>query len=170
MRGGCQWDLCRASSEPSRCLAPVARTGGSGLGWGGVVHGGRAAGPVSISRGTPSATRGAGGLPSSLLAYCRGKAPKTNFTGEVSTAASPASLPRACPTFTGSFLEQSLTPQLAGLLPARAGAQTPSSLPPPPSCLLGPWGLRWGWGGPKGKQLLPSLPASGDHHTPSLEA
>ena len=25
-------------------------------------------------------------------------------------------------------------------------------------------------GGPKGKQLLPSLPASGDHHTPSQEA
>lgn len=165
--GGCQWDLCRASSEPSRCLAPVARTGGLG---GGVVHGGRVPGPVSISRGSQSVTRGAGGHPSSLLAYCRGKAPKTNFTGEVSTAAFPASLPRACPTFTGSFLEQSLTPQLASCSRGRAGALTRPSLPPPPSCLLGPWGLRWGWGGPKGKQLLPSLPASGDHHTPSLEA
>lgn len=68
---------------------------------------------------------------------------------------------------------QSPLPQAARLSQGQCLRLTLSSLPPPPSCLLGPWGPRWGQGcggGPKGKQLLPSLPASGDHHTPSLEA
>lgn len=78
---------------------PVSGTRGPDWGSGrrGVVHGWRIAGPVSRSCGFQSVHRGAGGLPSSLISYCREKSPQTNFTGEVSAAAFPAPLAKGLP-------------------------------------------------------------------------
>lgn len=77
------------------------------------------------------------------------------------------------PRLRGSVLGQSPLPQPAWVNLGQCLLSDPV-LPAPTSILFaGPQGPEVGagvGGGPKGKQLLPSLPASGDHHTPSLEA
>lgn len=87
---------------------------------------------------------------------------------------SPASRPGASPRLTGVLLRaKPPPPQPAWPNLAQCLCSDPV-LPAPTSILfarpLGPEVGAGVGGGPKGKQLLPSLPASGDHHTPSPEA
>lgn len=116
--------------------------------------------------------------PSSVTSSWRKNHPKQTFQEEVFMAShsggSPASRPGASPRLTGVLLRaKPPPPQPAWPNLAQCLCSDPV-LPAPTSILfarpLGPEVGAGVGGGPKGKQLLPSLPASGDHHTPSPEA
>lgn len=132
-------------------------------------------GPVSSSCCFQSVHRGPGLLFFSNLLLSE-KSPQTNFPGgsihgSFLCGFSCLLAQGLSPRVRGAVSGQGPLPQLTKLNRGRCLCSD-SVFPAPTSILFaGPLGPeRAGGGGPKGKQLLPSLPASGDHHTPSLEA
>lgn len=160
------WDDSGTGAGPgsarSWCLAPVARTGVRAEGSSLV---GEFTGPVPVAAASREQDC------SSLTSK---KSPPTNFlAGSFLRGFSCLLAQGLSPRLRGSVLGQNLLPQPAWVNLGQCLLSDPV-LPAPTSILFaGPLGPEVGagvGGAPKGKQLLPSLPASGDHHTPSLEA